>query len=211
MTPGGLPHSGIRGLTPADGYPRLIAAFHALLRLVAPRHPPCALNSSAPRNAPCRANRIELNHAHMLLLRCAAQPDQWSVGLSRLAASGRSTEGWSGESTRAREPFSRDGDPRQATKNRPAWRLDRRRAGGHEGHCPSMGSFQHVESSESWVPRLATFRRTLRLRLGQYISLAFAAATSGVDLRGCELGTSGHWGGRSWTRTRDLSLIRTAL
>src|SRR2546423_11872489 len=74
MTPGGLPHSGIRGLTPADGYPRLIAAFHALLRLVAPRHPPCALNSSAPRNAPCRANRIELNHAHMLLLRCTAQP-----------------------------------------------------------------------------------------------------------------------------------------
>src|SRR5438105_5679119 len=74
MTPGGLPHSGIRGSTPADGYPRLIAAFHALLRLVAPRHPPCALNSSAPRNAPCRANRIELNHAHMLLLRCAANP-----------------------------------------------------------------------------------------------------------------------------------------
>src|SRR5438105_4280851 len=61
MTPGGLPHSGIRGSTPADGYPRLIAAFHALLRLVAPRHPPCALNSSAPRDAPCRANRIELN------------------------------------------------------------------------------------------------------------------------------------------------------
>ena len=77
MTPGGLPHSGIRGLTPADGYPRLIAAFHALLRLVAPRHPPCALNSSAPRNAPCRANRIELNHAHMLLLRCAAHPAHW--------------------------------------------------------------------------------------------------------------------------------------
>src|SRR5437763_610263 len=76
MTPGGLPHSGIRGSTPADGYPRLIAAFHALLRLVAPRHPPCALNSSAPRNAPCRANRIELNHAHMLLLRFTAQFSQ---------------------------------------------------------------------------------------------------------------------------------------
>src|SRR5437867_7155927 len=60
MTPGGLPHSGIRGSTPADGYPRLIAAFHALLRLVAPRHPPCALNSSAPRDTPCRANRIVL-------------------------------------------------------------------------------------------------------------------------------------------------------
>ena len=80
-----------------------------------------------------------------------------------------------------------------------------------KGSYPSIGSFQHVESSESWVPRLATFRRTLRLRLGQYISLAFAAATIGVDLRGCEPATSRHWGGRSWTRTRDLSLIRTAL
>src|SRR4051812_8409272 len=90
MTPGGLPHSGIRGSTPADGYPRLIAAFHALLRLVAPRHPPCALNSSAPRNAPCRANRIELNHAHMLLLRFAAHPGIRRVA-SRLTASGRCT------------------------------------------------------------------------------------------------------------------------
>src|SRR5438105_14801060 len=65
MTPGGLPHSGIRGSTPADGYPRLIAAFHALLRLVSPRHPPCALNSSAPRDAPCRANRIELDQSRI--------------------------------------------------------------------------------------------------------------------------------------------------
>src|SRR6266545_1427638 len=171
MTPGGLPHSGIRGLTPADGYPRLIAAFHALLRLVAPRHPPCALNSSAPRNAPCRANRIELNHAHMLLLRCAAQPDQWSVGLSRLAASGRSTEGWSGESTRAREPFSRDGDPRQATKNRPAWRLDRRRAGGHEGQLPfyRLIPTRRVIRIVGPSPRLCA--AGFRLRLGQYIKL----------------------------------------
>ena len=64
MTPGGLPHSGIRGSTPADGSPRLFAAIHALLRLVAPRHPPCALSSSAPRNAPCRANRTELDQLH---------------------------------------------------------------------------------------------------------------------------------------------------
>src|SRR5437764_6915010 len=60
MTPGGLPHSGIHGSTLADNSPWHIAAIHALLRLAAPRHPPCALNSSAPREAPCRANRIEL-------------------------------------------------------------------------------------------------------------------------------------------------------
>ncbi len=32
-------------ITPADGSPKLIAANHALLRLLAPRHPPYALSS----------------------------------------------------------------------------------------------------------------------------------------------------------------------
>jgi len=45
MTPGGLPHSGISGSTPACGFPELIAADHALHRLLMPRHPPCALSS----------------------------------------------------------------------------------------------------------------------------------------------------------------------
>jgi hypothetical protein len=41
----GFPHSGILGSKPADGYPRLIAVNHALLRLLAPWHPPYALSS----------------------------------------------------------------------------------------------------------------------------------------------------------------------
>ena len=45
MTLAGLPHSGISGSTPACGSPELFAANHALLRLLAPRHPPCALSS----------------------------------------------------------------------------------------------------------------------------------------------------------------------
>ena len=53
ITPRALPHSGIPGSTPADGSPRLIAAYHALRRLLAPRHPPYALASAAP--APSRA------------------------------------------------------------------------------------------------------------------------------------------------------------
>ena len=53
MTPCALPHSGIPGSAPADGSPRLFAANHALHRLLAPRHPPCALRSAAP--APSRA------------------------------------------------------------------------------------------------------------------------------------------------------------
>ena len=45
ISPGGLPHSGIPGLTLALSYPRLIAEFYALHRLLVPRHPPCALCS----------------------------------------------------------------------------------------------------------------------------------------------------------------------
>ena len=45
ISPGGLPHSGIPGLTFALNYPGLIAEFYALYRLLVPRHPPCALCS----------------------------------------------------------------------------------------------------------------------------------------------------------------------
>ena len=45
ITPSGLPHSDIHGSKPACGSPWLFAAFHVLLRLLAPRHPPYALSS----------------------------------------------------------------------------------------------------------------------------------------------------------------------
>jgi len=41
----GFSHSGICGSTPVCGSSQLIAAYHALHRLLAPRHPPCALSS----------------------------------------------------------------------------------------------------------------------------------------------------------------------
>jgi hypothetical protein len=41
----GLPHSGIFGSKPVCGSPKLFAAYHALHRLLAPRHSPCALSS----------------------------------------------------------------------------------------------------------------------------------------------------------------------
>ncbi len=57
ITPCALPHSGIHGSQPADGSPWLIAAYHALHRLLAPRHPPyalwCATHApSRPRHPP---------------------------------------------------------------------------------------------------------------------------------------------------------------
>ena len=39
----GFPHSDIRGSTLICSSPRLFAACHVLLRLLMPRHPPCAL------------------------------------------------------------------------------------------------------------------------------------------------------------------------
>ncbi len=45
MTQGGLPHSEISGSKPVCGSPKLIAAYHVLHRLLAPRHSPYALSS----------------------------------------------------------------------------------------------------------------------------------------------------------------------
>ena len=44
-SPYGFPHSEIPGLALICSYPRLIAACHVLLRLLMPRHSPCALIS----------------------------------------------------------------------------------------------------------------------------------------------------------------------
>ena len=43
LQPAGLPHSDIRGSSPVCSSPRLFAAYHVLLRLRKPRHPPFAL------------------------------------------------------------------------------------------------------------------------------------------------------------------------
>ena len=41
----GFPHSEIRGSKDICSSPQLIAAYHVFLRLLVPRHPPCALSS----------------------------------------------------------------------------------------------------------------------------------------------------------------------
>ena len=45
ITRDGFPHSEIPGLRVVCTYPRLIAAYHVLHRLLVPRHPPCALSN----------------------------------------------------------------------------------------------------------------------------------------------------------------------
>ena len=43
LQPAGLPHSEISGSKVVCTYPKLIAAYHVLRRLIEPRHPPFAL------------------------------------------------------------------------------------------------------------------------------------------------------------------------
>ena len=64
MTPVGLPHSGIHGSKPAYDSPWHFAVNRALLRLLAPRHPPYALSSLTYSIATSRFTqylRIEVN------------------------------------------------------------------------------------------------------------------------------------------------------
>ena len=60
MTRTGFPHSGILGLASVCDYPRLIAAYHALHRLLMPRHPPYTLSSLTPNRIATRGlNLVE--------------------------------------------------------------------------------------------------------------------------------------------------------
>src|SRR5205807_435238 len=91
ISPGGLPHSGIPGLTFALNYPRLIAEFYALHRLLVPRHPPCALCSlthlSTLLNADCRrvATNIALGHQRRLIRMglCGIEPQTSRLSAAR--------------------------------------------------------------------------------------------------------------------------------
>ena len=49
LNAGGLSHSGTPGSMAICAYPGIFAAYHALLRLREPRHPPCALDYFLPR------------------------------------------------------------------------------------------------------------------------------------------------------------------
>lgn len=59
-----LPHSEIPGSKIASIYPRLIAGNHVLLRLLVPRHPPCALSNFYQKSL---SIQIELSD---LLIQC---------------------------------------------------------------------------------------------------------------------------------------------
>ena len=55
---GGFPHSEIFGSKPVRGSPKLIAAYHVLHRLSAPRHPPNTLKTLDRSHYRCPAIRV---------------------------------------------------------------------------------------------------------------------------------------------------------
>ena len=70
ITSRGFPHSGIRGSVPACGFPRLIAACHALHRFLAPRHPPFALSSLTTNFYCLRTENIAWLHSRINVFNC---------------------------------------------------------------------------------------------------------------------------------------------
>jgi hypothetical protein len=82
----GFPHSEILGSKPACGSPRLIAACHVLLRLLAPRHPPYALSSLIIKltqsvftiHLPINPSTFRFTQLHTSSCRFSFQPSQVS-------------------------------------------------------------------------------------------------------------------------------------
>ena len=78
ITRHGFPHSGTPGSTPVSGFPGLIAAYYALHRLRAPRHPPHALTNlpiTLPANLLFSYSVVkELDHSLLL------PPNPWGPG-----------------------------------------------------------------------------------------------------------------------------------
>ena len=74
MTAVGLPHSGISGSRPARGSPERIVVRHALLRLLAPRHPPVAHCSLTSLLGDCSSSKALLTHLRSAVFKVAPLP-----------------------------------------------------------------------------------------------------------------------------------------
>ena len=66
----GLSHSEISGSQPVSGSPKLIAAYHVLHRLLAPRHPPYAFCSLTTKSASGRFGVLFLELPQLFLYPC---------------------------------------------------------------------------------------------------------------------------------------------
>ena len=82
---GGFPHSEIRGSKLIRSSPRLIAAYHVLHRLSAPRHPPNALKALDRSHDRCP--QTYQAHGHMIrktIYACRIDPNKTSAAGGRI-------------------------------------------------------------------------------------------------------------------------------
>jgi hypothetical protein len=242
----GLPHSDIPGSKPAGGSPGLIAAIHVLHRLLVPRHPPCALASSASRSLESTkpagstfskrhnqnlyitvcSDSVRLSHALHRLNLMPAQLlfDSSSTGpmLSRapvvaprpaIRKSRRHDQLSSSACGVGTKIARRSVEPRGLTPefvsgNLCGWRLQ-------------LADNPSLHWSVSGCARLSTARshpanvHYIRPSTGRASGGAEGIRTPDLRLAKAALSQLSYGpvrrGGPAWNRTRDLSLIRTAL
>ena len=189
-----MPHSDIRGSQLADSSSRLNAAYHVLHRLLAPRHPPYTLPSSAlhafralakPAGSdqyPCCSHPMPLDCSQasmgsmsitLQLLRCSREP--------LLPVPGQTKTAWL---LPDRSLLTANAFPGQGPRCSPY----------SERVC--SGCSRAVLRQQFFIPHpLPDCNQPVHPRVTDF----------------CLSPKTGYGGGRSWARTRDLSLIRTAL
>ena len=94
FAPAGFPHSDIRGSMDICSSPRLFAACHVFLRLLVPRHPPCALISLTDSAAPARHSVAWLVALSCLAFRRLPPPSGFSFLRHALACLWMSDESY---------------------------------------------------------------------------------------------------------------------
>ena len=207
-----MPHSEIPGSQPAGGSPGLIAAIHVLHRLSVPRHPPCALPSSASRSLDSTKPAGSISSISLIcwpratLGRCARA----SLCLAQLlcacqgALQADNKMGpTSAEPTKARRRSSLSYALVDSTYWMTRCLLDH--ASRPQLSCGPRGPqiYQGPCRACNRVTSGAEGSRTPDLRRAK-------AALSQLSY-GPKRVPRSLWSGRAWNRTRDLSLIRTAL
>jgi hypothetical protein len=182
-----LPHSDIRGSQLADSSPRLNAAYHVLHRLLAPRHPPYTLTSSARIASTRQAGRIgsislifdAIDCSMHRLFRCHHSSVVKVLARALLPVLGQTKTAWllpDRSHTRRTLTLVRDRDVLRIANVSAVW-------------CSRAAVRQQL-----FIPYPAP-------DCNQPDPFFSDFRPSGMACRG----------GRSWARTRDLSLIRTAL
>ena len=187
MTESGLPHSEISGSMRACRYPKLIAAYHVLHRLPMPRHPSCALSSLTTKKFKvaihCKPVHFGRNRRELSRASLMKHFGSRFVFLCNCQRA---------DFRNAKIHFISDSVPATSAAEAQSKLLFCLRRALIATHPPSMACQGEVRSTGS------SGHARLRSEAAPWQSPFFAPLRTKP-------------GGRTWTRTRDLVLIRDAL